>query len=93
MKRIHLKNKELFKQVAGRIKKLREEKNITQITAFVDTGINIGRLEIGNTNISLSSLYVICIYFDISLSDFFGGIKTDKQCFDRIINTEWQQNN
>ncbi len=68
-------NQELINKVAKRIKQLREEKGISQDTFYIDTDIHIGRIEAGNSNITISTLNDICQYFDISLSKFFDGIK------------------
>ena len=66
-----LKDEILLKKVATRIKELREAKNITQEVFYNDTDIHIGRIELGNQNISISTLYHICKYLDIRLEDFF----------------------
>ena len=66
-----LSDKELLKQIANRIKGLRKEKGITQEAFYNDTNIHIARIEVGKTNVSVSTLNAICNYFDISLKDFF----------------------
>lgn len=58
-------------KIALRIKQLREEKNITQEVFVFDTNINIGRIESGKSNITISTLAIICDYFGVSLQDFF----------------------
>ena len=69
------RNIAFIKIVALRIKQIREKNGITQEVVFYDTGINIGRIERGERDISLTSLKAICEYFDISVQDFFKGIK------------------
>jgi transcriptional regulator with XRE-family HTH domain len=66
-----IKNEILLRKIALKIKKLREEKNITQEDFFNDTNIHIGRIERGKNNLTISTLDQICDYFEISLSDFF----------------------
>lgn len=66
-----LKDDILLKKVALRIKALRESKDITQEVFYNDTDIHIGRIELGNQNISISTLSAICKYLEISLEDFF----------------------
>ena len=65
------RNSALLKKIGARIKQLREERNITQEIFFNDTGINIGRVERAERDISMSTLGNICKYLDISLKEFF----------------------
>lgn len=66
-----LKNKELLMRIVFCIKDIRRSKNITLEVFYFDTGIHLARIEQGKYNISVSTLEVICNYFEISLSDFF----------------------
>jgi len=68
-------DKELLLKIAQRIKKLREEKGISQEIFYIDTDIHIARIETGKLNITVSTLLSICDYFEISLGDFFIGMK------------------
>ncbi|MDR1673800.1 MAG: helix-turn-helix domain-containing protein [Bacteroidales bacterium] len=68
-------NTELLKKIAQRIKQLREERKVSQDTFFIDTDIHIARIEIGKTNITVSTLDAICKYFSITLADFFSTIE------------------
>lgn len=67
-------NQELIDKIAMKIKQLRDEKGISQETFYIDTDIHIGRIETGKSNITVSTLYDICKYFGVSLSDFFKDI-------------------
>jgi transcriptional regulator with XRE-family HTH domain len=69
------RNIKLLKNIALRIKELREKRALTQEDVYNDTGINVGRIERAINDPSISSLERICKYFDISLSEFFKGIK------------------
>jgi DNA-binding XRE family transcriptional regulator len=69
---------ELLKWTADRLKALREERGLSQETVYFHTNINIGRIEIGKSNISLTSLSILCKYFGISIEDFFKGISTEQ---------------
>lgn len=64
------KNERFLKKIALRVKQLREERGITQEVFYNDTGINIGRVERAKRDFSMTTLYSICKYFKISLSDF-----------------------
>lgn len=66
-----VRNQKLLNAIGIRIKYFREAKGITQEVVVNDTGINIGRIENGQTNISLSTLEVICAYLGITIEDFF----------------------
>jgi transcriptional regulator with XRE-family HTH domain len=65
------RNQELLNGIAMKIKRLREEKGLSQESLYIDTDINIARIELGKVNISVSTLQDICDCFEISLSDFF----------------------
>lgn len=65
---------DLNKAIAHRIKYLREQKNVTLEIFYFDTGIHLARVEQGKTNITVNTLYRICLYLDISLKDFFTDI-------------------
>ena len=62
---------ELLGWVARRLKELREEKGLSQEKVYFDTGLNVGRIELGKTNISLTTLSVLSKYYNIKLEDFF----------------------
>jgi len=66
-----IRDKELIRKVALRIKQLREAKGLTQEQVFNDTYIHIGRIESLRVNPSISTLGAIAKYFKISLSEFF----------------------
>ena len=64
-------NQELLNKIAKRIRQLREEKGISQDTFYIDTDIHIARIELGQVNITVSTLQDICAYFEISIIEFF----------------------
>jgi transcriptional regulator with XRE-family HTH domain len=68
-------NTELLKKVAQRIKQLREKKNVSQDSFYIDTDIHIARIETGKTNITISTLDDICRYFSITLAEFFSALE------------------
>ena len=61
----------LLIKVISVIKKIRKEKDITLEVFYFDTGIHLARIEQGKTNLTISTLSKICLYFNIQLSDFF----------------------
>lgn len=69
-----LKNSILIRKMADRIKVLRAKKGVTQEEFYNDTGIHLGRIESGDSNITVSTLDAICKYFDVTLEQFFKGL-------------------
>lgn len=71
---INVKNKELIKSVGKRIKELREAQNLSQESLANEADIplsQVGRIERGETNPTVSTLYVICQALKIDLKRFF----------------------
>lgn len=64
-------NKLLLQAIAARLRELRKERDLSQIDVYIDTDIHIGHIERGRTNISVSTLWDICEYYNISLAEFF----------------------
>lgn len=71
-------DEELLWEIGARIKKLRTDKGITQEMFLHETDIHIGRIERAGRNFSVSTLSRICNYLEISLEEFFKGIKQKK---------------
>jgi len=68
------RNYKLLVVVACRLKELRTAAGKSQADVYIDTDINIVRVESGRTNITLTTLMVLCDYYGISLEEFFKGI-------------------
>ena len=66
-----LRDEVLLKKVVDKIKKLREQREISQEKFYNDTNINIARIESTKANITISTLQAICKYLNVTLSDFF----------------------
>ncbi|WP_136468242.1 helix-turn-helix domain-containing protein [Flagellimonas onchidii] len=64
---------QLLQNLAKRVKELREINDVTQEEALNDTGILFSRIEQGKRDVQLSTIMKLCLYFEISLSDFFDG--------------------
>lgn len=58
-------------KLANRVTELRNQKGISQLHAYNDTGIHFGRIEQGERDISYFTLIKLCQYFEISLHEFF----------------------
>ena len=72
------KNDDLLRKVALVLKDLRSKKGVMQMDVINDTGVHMGRVETGTSNITLSSLSVLADYFEIKLSDFFKLVEKQK---------------
>lgn len=70
------RNSVLIEQVAKRLIELRQERGLTQENVRFDLDLNIGRIEIGQHSISLTTLADLCDYYNITLHDFFKDIST-----------------
>lgn len=65
---------EFLQAIARKLKQIREEKGLSQRLVYIDTDLNIGRIEVGKTNISVSTLATLCKYYQITLEEFFKGL-------------------
>ena len=61
----------LLKKIAKKLRLLRNQLELTLEEVYNDIDVHVGRIESGNTNISVSTLAKICKYYKISLVDFF----------------------
>lgn len=62
-----MKNTKLLTYIAKRSKQVRIEKGISQSDVLVDTGIHIGRIEMGIRDISVSTLVTLNEYYEVDL--------------------------
>lgn len=65
------RNSVLLQAIAAKLRELRKEHGLSQVDAYIDTDIHIGRVESGRTNISVTTLSDLCDYYDITLKEFF----------------------
>lgn len=70
-----IKNKELLSSISLVLKELRAKNGLTQQMVKDDTGIHIGRIETTNHDPSSSTIFELCKYFKIPLSDFYRRIE------------------
>lgn len=64
-------NEPVVRSVIARLRELRYERGLSQKEVFIDTDINIGRIESGRGNISISTLADLCAYYGVPLREFF----------------------
>ncbi|WP_295915437.1 helix-turn-helix transcriptional regulator [uncultured Alistipes sp.] len=67
-------------QVVGRLKEYRQARNLTQETVSDHTRLNIGRIETGRHDISLSTLAILCDYYNVPPRELFQDIVTHSSC-------------
>lgn len=65
------RNNILLEAIAKKLKQLREDRGLSQVDVYIDTDLNISRIESGKTSITLTSLFTLCQYYEITLEDFF----------------------
>lgn len=70
-----LRNEELLQKISTQLKHLRAINGLSQEDVYNDTGIHISRIETSKINITVSTLEVLCNYFEISISNFFKDIE------------------
>ena len=68
------RNGELLEAVARRLRELRAERGLSQANVYIDTDINMARVESGHTSITLTTLSSLCDYYGVSLEEFFKGL-------------------
>lgn len=69
-------NYPLLTEIAARLKELRQERGLSQRLVYIDTDVHVGKIELGKTNVSVSTLAILCKYYGITLEEFFRGIST-----------------
>lgn len=68
------RNDTLIQAIGRRVQELRREKGVSQIDVYIETNVNVKRIEAGTQNISVSTLSALCDYYGISLWEFFKGL-------------------
>lgn len=64
-------NARIVAKVVARLRELRRNRGLTQMDVYIDTDINIARIESGRGNVSISTLADLCDYYQITLAEFF----------------------
>lgn len=65
----------MLQAIAARLKELRARTGLKQIEVAKQTGQNIGRMEAAKSNLTISSLEKICLFYGVSLEEFFDDIE------------------
>lgn len=73
----YLRHAEFIKKSGERLRQIREERKISQqdLSYITDISKNqIGRIERGEINFGISTIYELCNALEISMGDFFSKI-------------------
>ncbi len=62
--------------VAARLRELREQKGVSQESVYIDTDLNVGRIEAAMNNLTIDTLAILCDYYGVTFEEFFRGIQT-----------------
>lgn len=66
-----VRDEKLLVAIGLAFKQLRSARGLTQEQVYNDTGVHIGRIETAQNNLTISTINQLCIYYDVSLTDFF----------------------
>lgn len=76
------RNIPLLKSIAHKLAEIRKSKGLSQADVYIDTDLNIGHIEAGRKNVTISSLAILCKYYGITLEEFFRGIDIDTESWE-----------
>ncbi|MBL7718318.1 MAG: helix-turn-helix transcriptional regulator [Flavipsychrobacter sp.] len=66
-----VRDEQLLKDIALRVKALREGSGFSQEEVYNATEIHVARIETAKVNVTISTLAKLCDFFEISLAEFF----------------------
>ena len=55
-------------ELARRLKAVREERRLTQQEVYDATGVHVGRLELARRNVALTTVALLCQYYQVGLA-------------------------
>ncbi len=64
----------MLRQIMDRLCELRKTRGLTIDAVREDTGIDLGYYESRLTNMSITTIAILCSYYEIPLEEFFKGI-------------------
>lgn len=73
-----VRDDKLIRKIAISLKKVREEKGLSQEEVYNESNVHIGRIESGKANPTVSTISTLCKYYKIKLSDFYKIVETIK---------------
>ncbi len=64
----------LLRQIIERLREIRKACRLTQDAVYEDTNVDIGKYEARPANLSITTIAILCKYYEIPLEEFFKGI-------------------
>lgn len=61
-------------EIVRRLQRLRQARGYTLQEVYDATGIHVARLEASKANMRVTTLAVLCQYYEVSLAEFFQGL-------------------
>ncbi len=68
----------MLRQIIDKLRDIRKSRGLTQAAVYEDTSVQVSKYEVGYMNMSITTIAILCEYFDISLEEFFKGITPSK---------------
>jgi transcriptional regulator with XRE-family HTH domain len=69
------KDKELINAMAVVLKDIRKSRTLSQQVVYEETGIHVGRIELGLLNVSITTLSRLCKFYHVNLIDLFARLQ------------------
>lgn len=65
------RDKELLQRIAVVLKQLRDEKGLVQLEVIDESKVHVGRIETAKANPTVSTISLLCEYYQITMAEFF----------------------
>lgn len=60
-------NSPFLRELARRLKSIREERHLTLQEVYDSTGVHVGRIETGRRNVTLFTVAMLCRYYRVGI--------------------------
>jgi len=74
MNKVHLK-----RVIAVEIKKARMRAGLTQEDVLRETGIHVGRIEMGKNSMDICTFFKICIFLDLDIQEIISKLEKERK--------------
>ena len=61
----------MLQRIVGKLRELRKARGLTQQAVYEDTNVDIGKYETQPNNLSITTLAILCSYYEVTLEEFF----------------------
>ncbi len=72
-------DEKMLRQIMERLRELRKARKLTLGAVREDTGVDLGYYESRLTNLSITTIAILCSYYEITLEEFFKGINLSQE--------------